>query len=271
MSLNKVKDIWNNFNANSFSNYLSRAASNSPLVQIARSPFGNCAKELYSFVSLETMVSTMFQYMHVFFIYLFALCLLLIKRTDVIGLTIIVFMNCFLFFILTTSLTSQSCIAEWIYVFFPLLTLSACSGLIIYIIAILKHKYASKSLEMVFINDDVKVYQLVKKITAVTTMLTLLLVAMYKFYRTNDGMKVFMMFLLAALVGLYISLLYYGVVLFRKTKEKNNNLYVPKEVSNPYNQIQLFGKTSIIGQFSPTNIARMFNVNYLLHGFNTEI
>ena len=269
MNLEKAKNLWNNFNVNSFSTYVSNKSANNPLVRIARSPFGNCARELYSFTSLESMVNTFFQYMHIFFIYLFALCLLLIKRTDIIGLTIIVFMNCFLFFIFTTSFTSQTCLAEWIYVFFPLLTLSACSGLIIYIIAIIKHKYASKSLEIVYINDDVKVYQLVKKLTAVTTMLTILLVAMYKFFRTNDGMKVMMLFLLATLVALYISLLYYGVALFRKTREKNNNLYVPKEVSNPYNPI--FGKTTILGQFSPTNIARIFNVNYLLHGFNTEI
>jgi hypothetical protein len=133
----------------------------------------------------------------------------------------------------------------------------------------LKHKYAAKSLEMVFINNDVKVYQLIKKITAATTMLTLLLVGLYKFYRTNDGVKVFMMILLAALIGLYISLLYYSVVLYRKTKEKNNNLYVPRDESSPYKPI--IGKTSIIGQFNPVNIFKNFSVNYLLHGFNTDL
>jgi hypothetical protein len=109
-----------------------------------------------------------------------------------------------------------------------------------------------------------------------STILTLFLVSLVRFNSDGTGVKLFMIILLGVLIGLYITLLYYGVVLYRKVKEKSSsNVYVTKELPLPkYKQIELPGQNmSVFGQFI-TNITGFFHLSGIddfLHKYNLNL
>jgi hypothetical protein len=179
------------------------------------------------FTSNEEYVKNFFKYFYFMCMYVFTLVVLNLRRTDIIGVGFVSLLNIFAFFMLSTDLSKYMgsvFIAPFVFVYFPWLVLSACSGLFLYIVGRLKWEYGKRKSTIVFQDHEKVIFKRVKKMFTAATVMMFCLSAMFVFMRTSPFARLFMALLVLAFLPLCIVILVDTVHLYKKDIR---NIYIP--------------------------------------------
>lgn len=179
------------------------------------------------FTNNAEYVKTFFRYFYFMCMYVFTLVVLNIRRTDIVGVWFVSLLNILAFFVLSTDLSKYMgavFVAPFIFVYLPWLVLSACSGLLLYIVGRLKWEYGKRKSSIIFQDHEKVVFKRVKQVFTATTVMMFCQSALFMFMRTSPFVRFFMVLMVLSIISLCIALLVDTMELYKKDIR---NLYIP--------------------------------------------
>lgn len=252
---------WFSDNFNKYSEKINEFLGNTWIMQLIDNLFTR--EILYDeFTDNAVYVQHLFKFIYFMVIYIFTLIVLNLKHTEVVGFGFVSLVNIVAFFFLSTDVSKfmgSTFISPFLFVYFPWLVLSACSGLILYVVGQLKWAYGRRNSTIQLLKDEEKTMKRMREVFTAVTVMTFCLSALFMFNRSSPFVRIFMIPLMISILCLDIVLLVDTVKLFRK---EIRNLYIPTEYGP--------GVQSMDAVSQMYNVFKNINMNFMLN-YNTDL
>ena len=215
------------------------------------------------FTDNSVYVQHLFKHIYFMVIYIFTLVVLNLRNTEVVGFGFVSLVNIVAFFLLSTDLSKfmgSTFISPFLFVYFPWLVLSACSGLILYVVGQLKWAYGRRNSTIMLLKDEEETMKRMRHVFTAVTVMTFCMSALFLFNRSSPFIRMFLIPLMISILCLDIVLLVDTVKLFRK---EIRNLHIPTEYEPGVQPLDAVSQ--IYNAFKNINLNYMVNYTSDLH------